>query len=76
MSTLTTLSLVTILAPAIFAAPQNPKPGVIPSIREWKGGVGRLTLTQNVTIIIDRHDQAKLVRIANILRADQIAQEK
>ena len=70
MSTLTTLSLVTILAPAIVAAQQNPKPGVIPSIREWKGGVGRLTLTQNVTIIIDRRDEAKLVRIANVLRAD------
>ena len=70
MSRLTSFALISVLATSLLAAQQNPKPGVIPSLREWKGSVGRVNLSQKVVIIVDRHDRNKLLNVAKIFKAD------
>ncbi|MBO0991763.1 discoidin domain-containing protein [Bacillus sp. SD088] len=48
----------------------NPEPDVIPSIREWLGGKGDLTLTNSSKIIVNPKDQQHLQKVAEITQSD------
>lgn len=47
----------------------NPKPFVIPELKEWRGGEGTLTVTSDTRICYPK-GQVELQRIANMLAAD------
>lgn len=48
----------------------NPKPFVIPSLREWYGYNGRFVLTPKSRIVVDSKDKATLKQAATILQND------
>ncbi|NQX39933.1 family 20 glycosylhydrolase [Pedobacter steynii] len=47
----------------------NPKPFVIPALREWHGGTGALKLTKNSRIILANRD-SRLIEVASLLKKD------
>lgn len=49
-----------------YLAAINPKPFVIPEIKEWKGAEGALTITANSRIVIDK-EYVELRQIATLL---------
>ena len=51
-------------------AAQNSKPGVIPTLREWKGGEGTFTITNQSRIVLSKVDQAALLSVAKTLQDD------
>lgn len=52
-----------------YLAAINPKPFVIPEIKEWKGAEGALTITANSRIVIDK-EYVELRQIATLLAQD------
>lgn len=52
-----------------YLAAINPKPFVIPEIKEWKGAEGTLTVTANSRIVIDK-EYVELRQIATLLAQD------
>ncbi len=52
------------------SATPNPKPAVIPPLREWTGGTGRLTISSQTRIIVDSDDGPSLLPVAKTLQAD------
>lgn len=55
--------------PALHAKDTNPKPFVIPELREWKGGTGSFQLNSETKLVVPKgNDEIK--RIANELATD------
>ena len=48
----------------------NPKPAVIPTLRQWTGGQGKLGLSAKSHIVFSKSQSAQLAPIAKTLRAD------
>jgi len=48
----------------------NPKPGVIPTLRQWTGGTGSLILTKRSRITYPTSQAHELVSLAKVLRED------
>ena len=48
----------------------NPKPGVIPTLKEWEGGVGRLNLTSETDICLDGPSDKELHAVAVTFQSD------
>lgn len=48
----------------------NKKPDVIPSLREWVGGSGNVTLTEQSRIVVKTSDRAELEKIAGTFHDD------
>ena len=74
MNTLHRILLLTaVLLCSLFSAraevTTNPKPFVIPELREWKGGTGNLTLDEHTRIVYPKN-QAELARIATLVAED------
>ncbi|WP_175631936.1 NPCBM/NEW2 domain-containing protein [Virgibacillus siamensis] len=67
------MSLLTVLPSSFSAAdtPEvNPKPQVIPGLREWQGGVGSFSIVQTSKIVVDPQYTKKLNKTAEVLQKD------
>ncbi len=49
---------------------ENPKPAVIPTLREWHGGDGSLTLTGRTRISFDPNQRSEVEPVAKVLASD------
>ncbi|MEV4412811.1 family 20 glycosylhydrolase [Catellatospora sp. NPDC049609] len=56
VAAISTLALTATLLTAIPAHAANPEPVLVPSLREWTGGTGTLTLTTATRIVVDPAD--------------------
>lgn len=48
----------------------NPKPFVIPTLREWHGGIGQFRLTNNTRIVIEKANKQVLLQAAQIFQTE------
>ena len=66
------IHLLTVLLCCLFQAAiaqTNPKPFVIPELKEWKGSTGEFTLNEQTRIVYPKN-QPELQRIAQLVAAD------
>lgn len=54
----------------LHVAAQEACPDVIPALQQWKGGKGKLTLSNKGTIVIEAANEDKLTTTARILASD------
>jgi hexosaminidase len=48
----------------------NPKPGVIPTLKQWQGGEGHFQLTKDTRIVVSTEDKEALMAAAKIVQQD------
>ena len=63
-------TLFSLLLLCLMAIAQNPCPQVIPSLQQWKGSKGTLTLPAQGSIVINASDESALNQTASILADD------
>jgi len=62
--------VLTIHALSLLIAIPNPKPGVVPTLREWTGGEGEMPLTRKSRICIPKGAGQEVARVATVLQED------
>lgn len=70
MKTILCLLLTFLTVPFSFAAENNEKPFVIPELRDWTGGEGNWTLSENASIVIPENNREQLLPAAEEFSAD------
>lgn len=64
------LTLLLALPLAVFAQETNPKPFVIPELRQWMGATGSFTVANDVAIIVEAANAKELESVAQQFAAD------
>lgn len=64
------LTLCCLLVACLFVSAQEPCPKVIPALQHWNGGNGKLSLSEEGTIVVNPADEAALASTAQVLAQD------